>query len=331
MFEKIIGHENEKTEILVHMKNNSLSHAYILYGIEGIGKYTFAVEFAKSILCNTSDIYCSNCSSCTLCDANTHPDFKILSDNKTIGVKEIKSLGEFVNTKSILSSYKVIIIDQAEKMTVAAQNKFLKTFENPPKNVIIILIVNNYDLIIDTIKSRGYEIYFKPLSAKEITEYLIKKTDIDKNYLLKTSKFFQGSILKANELILSDDFKYIVSFPEQIFNSIIAKDETNLIKLIRELNSKTNKIQDTLEYILMWIRDISIYKISKEDSALLFSEQADIIKRHSNYFSTNILHEFSKEIENTKIIINNNVNKIVALNYCLLKIQEDYNEFSDRN
>lgn len=331
MFEKIIGHENEKKEVMLHIKNNSLSHAYILYGIEGIGKYTFAVEFAKSILCNSSDIYCDSCSSCTLCDANTHPDFKILTNNKTIGVKEIKNLSEFVNTKSILSSYKVIIIDQAEKMTIAAQNKFLKTFETPPKNVIIILIVSNSDLIIDTIKSRGYEINFNPLSASEITEYLLKKTDMDKNYLINSSKFFQGSISKANELILSDDFKYIISFPEKIFDSIIAKNETTLIKLIRELDSKTNRIQDTLEYILMWIRDISIYKISKDNSALLFSEQADIIKRHSNYFNTNILNEFSKEIENTKIIINNNVNQMVSLNYCLLKIQEDYNEFSNRH
>ncbi|MCD6435107.1 MAG: hypothetical protein J7L15_01765, partial [Clostridiales bacterium] len=181
-------------------------------------------------------------------------------------------------------------------------------------------------LIIDTIKSRGYEIEFGALNEKEIIEFLTNYGNIDESKYLQIAKFSQGSIKKAIGTLESDEFIELIALPNEIFNAIIKNDEYNLLKIA----SQASEIQEVLEFMLTWIRDISILKKSSKRENVFNVNYLNELQRQSNYFDIELLLKFFDIIEKTKIVIGNHINQVVGLNFCLLKMQEEYYEYSNR-
>lgn len=329
MFNQVIGHKDIKDELERHLERERISHAYLFNGNQGIGKYLLSSLFAKSILCQEDLEACGGCQSCHFFDAQTHPDYLLLEGEKTIKVKEVLNLIDFVMLKPILGSKKVVIINEAEKLTPGAQNKLLKILEEPPQYAIIILIINNANNIIDTIKSRGYEIQFKPLKQEEIEIYLKSQYDSEKDYS-EVSQLSQGSIKKAVQNLEDVEYISIKELPEKIFNAVIGQDELKSIKLLSNIENITERSSDLMDYMLTWLRDISILKKSRESGYILYSSQKQALLRQSNYFDIQLVMRFVNIIEEAKKLISNHVNSAVVLNYSLLKIQEEFDEYSNR-
>jgi len=147
----------------------------------------FAKEFAKAILCIENNKPCGKCEACISYDSNNNPDVTIIDEiEKSIKTQSIKQMVKGVYEKPIKSSKKVYIINDSEKMTKEAQNSLLKTLEEPPEYVVIILITENENLLLNTIKSRCTKIKFNSLKDVEVEKVLKEKlgiTEISKNML----------------------------------------------------------------------------------------------------------------------------------------------------
>ena len=141
-FKEIVGHE----EIIQHLQNairlGKVSHAYILSGETGSGKKTLANTFAMTLQCEQkSTDPCLECRSCKKAASRNHPDIIYITHEKpnSIGIEDIRTqLIEDVQIKPYCSSYKIYIVDEAEKLTLQAQNALLKTIEEPPPVIAII-------------------------------------------------------------------------------------------------------------------------------------------------------------------------------------------------
>jgi len=176
-FNKIIGNDNIKKELKDIVDSNLLGHSYIFQGTEGIGKILFAKTFAEEILCENKNS-CGSCKSCIMFNSDNHPDFMIINLEETIiKIEEIRELIKKVIEKPIISTHKVYIINVADKMTKDAQNCLLKTLEEPPEFVTIILIGVNENAFLTTIKSRCMILKFKPIEDEKIKKYIEKKLD----------------------------------------------------------------------------------------------------------------------------------------------------------
>ena len=182
MFEKIIGNDAIKEILSNSIKNETLSHSYLFLGIEGIGKKILAKELAKQILND---------------ERENHPDvITIEPDGNKIKIEQIRWLQKRIQEEPILSNKKICILDDAETMTVEAQNCLLKTLEEPPDFAMIILIGKNESAFLSTIKSRCMILRFQPIEEEKIKEYLrtnYEINNISKEYL----SMCQGSIGKA--------------------------------------------------------------------------------------------------------------------------------------
>jgi DNA polymerase-3 subunit delta' len=156
MLENFAGNKNLISILNGMLKGGHLPHAILIEGADGLGKRTVARELAKSILCMDSDIYCGACRSCTLFEAGSNPDFSVLKPNKKnlIAVDEIREIRRRAYERPDRCERKVYIIENAEKMNVAAQNAFLKILEEPPQYVVFILLVASSSMLLDTIISR---------------------------------------------------------------------------------------------------------------------------------------------------------------------------------
>lgn len=190
------------------IQTKRIGHAYIFCGPDGIGRRTMAECFSRSLTCaEMGDRPCGRCESCVLNENGTNPDIIYIrrKENKaTIGVDDVRLIQEEVLTAPRFGAYKVIVFENAEKMTVQAQNALLKTLEEPPEYIIMILISSNNSQILDTVKSRAVSVEFKRYSDSEILEAYKKqrKEEIDSRILCEYADGIIGralSVADSNE------------------------------------------------------------------------------------------------------------------------------------
>lgn len=176
IFSDIVGNEKNKELLKQIINTNNIAHSYMFIGKESIGKFLFAKEFAKAMLCINQEKPCNVCKSCIEFNTHNNPDFNILEpEGNSIKIDQIRELTKKVYEKPVISSRKVYIINDSNYMTKEAQNSLLKTLEEPPEYVTIILITSNDNLFLPTIKSRCTKISFTRLTNEELIKILNKE------------------------------------------------------------------------------------------------------------------------------------------------------------
>ena len=292
MFDKIVGNRDIKKSLENAIKIGKISHSYLFIGTQGIGKKKIAKEFSKAILCLNKN-ECNSCKSCIEFDSENNPDFQIIEPQGTsIKIEQIRELQKKVAEKPIISDKKIYIIDECDKMTKEAQNCLLKTLEEPPQYVIIILIGANESAILSTVKSRCSVIHFQNISDEEISTYLKQNLNVEiKDDLLL--KACGGSIGKAIQLKDNQD-TYLEL--QKILSNLGKTDIIDIFKHTQILYNKEN-IQKMLEYI-----NIVLLIYAKQDA-----RYADCIK----------------VVEETKKRLNFNTNFDMTIDNMLLQMKEN--------
>lgn len=293
MFNNIIGNEKIKKELEESIKNNQVSHSYMFIGEEGIGKKEIAKEFAKNILCLGENKPCNRCKSCVEFNSENHPDFQIIEpEGNTLKIDVIREFQKKVVEKPITSEKKVYIINDSDKMTLEAQNCLLKTLEEPPEFIIIILIGKNENFFLSTIKSRCLIIHFEQLSNNELKEFLENRYQIKvKSDLMLES--FQGSIGKA--LKMQEQYEMYESI-EQIIKNLQEKSIIDILKTSEIIYKSKEEIFDILEFI-----NIIILNLAK--TSFKYAKCVEIV-------------------ENTKKRLKSNANYDMSIDNMLLKMKE---------
>ena len=293
MFQNILGNDKIKELLQEAVKANKVSHSYLFVGQAGIGKKMIATEFAKAILCLGDDKYCNNCKSCLEFDGNNNPDFILIEpEGNNIKIDQIRNMQRKVQEKPIISNKKVYIINSADLMTKEAQNALLKTLEEPPEFVTIILVGENENEFLATIKSRCMILHFNPISNSDMKKYL--EENYNMNVTSNMLDVFQGSIGKAIELKDKQE-EYLTI--ENAIENLEKEDLIDLIKKLDILYTSKDEILDMLDYI-----NIILLKKSKENV-----KYTDCIKI----------------VENTKRRIAQNANYDMSIDNMLFNIWEE--------
>lgn len=283
MFENIVGNNNIKQMLQKTVELQNVSHSYLFVGIDGIGKKLIAKEFAKMIMCLEENKYCNKCKSCIEFDSNNNPDFIYIEpDGNNIKIEQIRQMQSKVIEKPIISNKKVYIINDAQNMTVEAQNCLLKTLEEPPEYITIILIASNENNLLSTIKSRCTIIHFDKIENKELKEYatnVIGISNVNENII----NIFQGSIGKA--IRLKDKLDKLDIY-ENIENIIKNMDNKNIIDILNGseiLYKSKDEIEEILEYINVILLNQSKQNIKYVKCIDIVEDTKKRLKSNSNY------------------------------------------------
>ena len=283
MFEKILGNDKIKNELVNSVKQNKYSHSYLFLGTSGIGKRLIAREFAKMVLCEAEEKYCGKCKSCLEFDSNNNPDFwEIEPDGNNVKIEQIREMQRKIAEQPIISEKKVYIINEADTMTREAQNCLLKTLEEPPEFANIILIGANEANFLSTIKSRCTIIKFNNIPDEEIKKYLVQKYELEnvpKSIILASS----GSIGKA-EII--KDKQELYSAVDEAINNIEKMDLIDTLKKADIIYKSQEDKNEILEYI-----NIVLFKKAKQNTKYLnciniVEDAKKRLKTNSNYNMT---------------------------------------------
>ena len=216
-FQNIIGHEQNIEHLEKAIAEGMVSHAYIFNGEEGIGKMTVAKAFAKALLCEQKNS-CGHCQSCIQIDSMNHPDVIYVTHEKSvITVDDIRDqVNHTIAVKPYSSEYKIYIIDEADKMNVMAQNALLKTIEEPPEYAVIILLADNKDTFLETIRSRCIQLNFGPLKEEQVRDYIRKHYGENNSKEDLAAAYSMGNIGKAIKVMESQEFEEMKLYAKQL-------------------------------------------------------------------------------------------------------------------
>lgn len=326
-FKDIIGQEQNKKHLQESITKGALSHAYIINGETGSGRRLLASALTKALLCKnrTADAdACGKCKSCLQADSGNHPDICFITHEKaSIGIDDIREqLINDIAIKPYSSSHKVYIIPDANKMTEQAQNALLKTIEEPPEYAVIILLTENTESLLSTITSRCITLNTQPLQKEVITQYLIQNLQMEPEQAEIAAGFCQGNVGKAIHFAASEDFQEMKKDTLQLLKELDTLDVSELMHMIKELSQRKGRITEYLDLMLLWYRDVLMFKVTKDANILLYRDEYKAISRQASVRNYEDIEAIIQAIDKAKVRLNANVNFETAMGLLLLTMKE---------
>ena len=326
-FKDIIGQESIKKHLQTAIKTGNLSHAYIINGEYGSGRQTIASALAKTIQCQskTDDTdACGVCTSCKQAESHNHPDIKYITHDKTsISVNDIREqLNNDISIKPYSSEYKIYIIPDANKMTEQAQNALLKTIEEPPVYAIIILLTENCDSLLPPIRSRCVTLTMNPVEKDKICTYLENKFQLEPEQAQIAANYCQGNIGKAIRFASSSDFIEMKNQVLKLLKNLDSMDIASIIDTIKEFSTHKNDINDYLDLMLLWYRDVLMFKVTKDANLLLYSDEYSAISEQATKRDYENIENIIAAIDKAKVRLKANVNFDVTIELMILAMKD---------
>jgi len=261
----IIGHKMQVQGLEQDLKINNINHAYLFSGPDSLGKFKIAKTFSKILQCSHN--FCRNCQNCQLIESENHLDTLFFRDQEEIiSIQDIRKLKELVNLK-FNSRYRIIVMENIDRMTIAAQNAFLKMLEEPPPKTIFLLTTKNISNILQTIISRCRIYNFYPLPNSLIEKYLNENIEKDSMKIENIIALSQGKI--GQSILLANNFKKYENklLLLQIIQNFLNKNDLYIrFQYIEKLVKEPTAIIEFLETFLFVLRNHlhkSIYNVCR--------------------------------------------------------------------
>ena len=326
-FQDILGHEQIIEHLQNAIKTDKVSHAYILDGPDMSGKKMIADAFSMTLQCEKKGTEpCMECHSCKQALGKNQPDIIYLQHEKpnTISVDDIRSqINNDIGVKPYSSPYKVYIVDEAEKMNVQAQNALLKTIEEPPAYAVILLLTNNAEIFLPTILSRCVRLSLKAVPDEKIKKYLMEHYQVPDYKADVCVAFAQGNVGKAIELAASEDFNEIKNSALQLIKRLDDIELYEMTEAVKQISNYKLQINDYFDLIMIWYRDVLLYKATADVNKLIFKEEVYEIKKEASRSSYGGIENILEALEKAKIRLNANVIFDLVIELLLLTIKEN--------
>ena len=312
-FVSIYGQEGPITVLKSALEKKRVPHAFLFYGAEGIGKRTTALVFAKALNCEAGGAdACDACTSCRKIDSGNHPDILIIRpEGQFIKVADIKELQERMRFRPLEGARRVVIIDDAERMNITSANSLLKTLEEPSPTNVFILVSSRPHLLPLTILSRCHRLRFNPVQRDVIAAFLEKELALapDKALILASSS--GGSIGRALSLHRGDYIALRDSILGRISKGTL--DPLGCLALAGELAGDREDIQEALDILKTWYRDLLVFKETGRAEALINRDHAGDIGRLADFTGAEAILRGLRTIQGAAAAIERNVNKPLTL------------------
>ncbi|MCI8543879.1 DNA polymerase III subunit delta' [Acetatifactor aquisgranensis] len=326
-FQDIIGQQQIKEHLQNALATGKISHAYIINGEKSSGKEFIARVFAMALQCERGETEpCQECRSCKQALSNNHPDIIQLVHEKpgTISVDDIRSqVNNDIAVKPYSSAYKVYIINEAEKMTVQAQNAILKTLEEPPEYAVILLLTSNVNSLLSTILSRCVVLNMKPVGDQLVKEYLCSKLQVPDYRAEVCAAFARGNVGKAKMLATSEEFENIKAEALALLKYIQDMDLAEIMTAVKKITEYKLEIKDYLDICAIWYRDALMFKATSDMNHLIFREEIQALRRTAQRSSYEGIENIIKALDTAKQRLDANVNFELVMELLMLAIQEN--------
>ena len=326
-FTDIVGQEQLKEHLQNAIATNKVSHAYIINGERNAGKEFIARVFAMTLQCEKGETEpCGECHSCKQALGNNQPDIIYISHEKpnTIGVEDIRvQINGDIAIKPYSSPRKIYIINEGEKMTPQAQNALLKTLEEPPEYAVILILTTNVEAMLPTVRSRCVVLNMKPVSDRLVKKYLMEQLAVPDYKANISVAFARGNIGKAKMLASSEEFEKVKDEAITLVKNINDMEISEIVKAIKKISEYKFDVNDYLDILMAWYRDVLLFKATKDVNSLVFKEDIQQIMRMSDRSTYEGIEQIVNALQSAKKRLEANVNFDLTMELLFLAIKEN--------
>ena len=267
-----IFHEDLMKSLITAVREGVSSHAYIFEGDRGLDVAAAARLFAAALTCANPEIApCGSCTSCIEAKADANPDIvyvKPEKDRKTIGVNNIRALEADVVITPFAAKRKVYVFSDASVITEAAQNALLKTLEEPPEYAVFIMVTENYEKLLETIRSRAVLVHFPAVSENEVRKYISQKYPEAADRIDFLAKYCDGIPKRADDIISDADFEPLRKSALEKLTLLLSRRGMDAFTLQDFVAENKDDFARVLEFWMSFLRDMLLIQTGADSGII---------------------------------------------------------------
>lgn len=304
-----IGYKKIIDGFFRRVDKGTLSHAHLIYGPNGIGKSLLARLFSLKILNKTVDV-----------DYVDIINYR--AKKSSIGVDEARDIIEEIFKKPYEGDKKVVIIHEGNKLTIQAQNALLKTIEEPPMGVYIIILTESLEILLDTIKSRCQIYKLTPLSSDDMIKYIHRLGQFSEERFKAALAYSEGIPGRAERLLKDDSLAELRDILVKLLLSLGSLATDELLSFEDKLLDYKADKEEVLNLLSLFIRDIIVCKEMGNRDMIINIDKYTYIQEIAGALSYKKLNSILKNIEEGRVNLISNGSYSLVISSILMDLLE---------
>ncbi|MCD4814575.1 DNA polymerase III subunit delta' [bacterium] len=320
-FSQIRGQSHAVDYLKRSLVNRRIAHAYLFSGPEGVGKKTTAIALAQALNCQTpeNNDACGDCLACRKIAVNTHPDVQHIGpDGQSIKIEQIREhLQREVILKPLEGKTKLYTLDPADAMTLESANSILKLLEEPPENVVIVLISSRPFSLLETIRSRCREIRFRALEKKVLTSWLVTRLEISSEEAATLAMLSGGR--PAEALRLADP--ELQELRHKVLGMVREIQPGQWPVLANQLGDYRTELPEIFSFLLTWYRDLLVLLKKGGQGVIINRDQMEALEQAVRQETAEALVEKCSVLLHALEQLKRNVNSQLLLENLFIRLE----------
>ena len=325
-WDSVVGHRWAVEMLADGLANGRLGHAYLITGPEQVGKTTLARIFAQALNCEEPEAErpCGHCRPCKLIAADRHPDVKVVQPEVsgrgklTLKIETVRQLQQDLNLSAYEARYKIAIFQRFDAATIGAANAFLKTLEEPPGKVILLLTATDADMLLPTISSRCRTLNLRPLPTDLIEQSLATRWQVPAEKATLLAHLADGRLGWAVQAAQDDTILQARAEHLTQLHDALKGRRVRRFQLADRLARKPETLPELLKTWLSWWRDLTLLSQRRGQPIALTLTNIDEVARMEPLAAvwteqqiTDSLHQTNKALwqlernANTRLVLEN--------------------------
>lgn len=322
---QVVGHEKAVALLNNSLKGGKLSHAHLFVGPKHVGKMTLAINLAQALNCEGDEKPCGDCRQCLRIAGQKHADVVVigLDGRAEIGIDQIREMGHSASLRPFEGRHRVFIIDGAEHLSHEASNCLLKTLEEPPPNVQLILLAINERLLLPTVLSRCRRLELRPLSTPVAEQALTERWGVPRERARVLARLCSGClgwavVAFSDEGLLGERWQKLTTLT-RLTRVGLEERFAYAAQLANQFSKDRESVQEVLSLWVGWWRDLMLVKggcgnfVSNVD-------QETTLHREAEGYSLTQIKEFVESLQRAMEQLDQNANPRLVLEVLMLAI-----------